>query len=424
MSLFRRKPKFVYEMSGSSEFRDNQLTSIKELSAYLIEENNRFHRDYLEGEVCVTKVKNDLTGQVYVEKTFILPQKNDFNWSEALKDFTTKKPLLAQEINQSSQTQANKSKEMIDEVPKAELTLEEFEGTLTTEKVEKDIPVDSPSTDERSGVVQSEEHSAEVVQLTKRELDDLYAEILAQKEETARLKKEVEKPTETALPIVEKANEQVIQPAPSISVSIPEPRIQEVDQATEKDLTVPELLKTTKNDFDQTLSDFLQAETTKIEQEIVRLDKRDAIKQQVTERLQIEETVKIEQLTRQLTDEKEQLLQEEDVRHQQKRQEILSMIEEKRREQHAAIQTNIAEKTKKTILEEYQTQTDQLSRILQGKLDELQLRQQTMNDGLKANFEETLNTFNLQHQKVMEKVERKKQESPIDLDERRKQKQA
>lgn len=423
MGLFRRKPKFIYELSGSSQFKDIQVTNTKDLRDYLVQENHRFRQEYLEGEVCVTKVKNDLSGKVYVEKGFILPQKEDFNWSEALSDFSTKKPLVAQDTMQSLINQDRKEKESIEETPKTELTLEEFEGTLTTEKEATVTTIDTSST-ERSEITKTEEHKSEVVQLTKQELDALYAEILAQKEETARLRKEVEEPVQIASTEYHETEEKMGQSEPVIPVSIPEPLTQEKDQAIAQELTVPELLRTTKSGFDQALSDFLHAETTKIEQEIARLDKRGTIKQQVTERLQIEETVKIEQLTRQLTDEKEQLLQEEDMRHKQRRQEILSMIEEKRREQHAAIQTNIAEKTTKTIQEEYQEQTDQLSKILQGKLEELQVRQQTMNDGLKANFEETLHDFNLKHKRVMEEVERKKQETPIDLEEKRKQKLA
>lgn len=419
MGLFRRKPKFIYELSGAHPFKETQVTTTKDLRDYFIQENHRFRQEYLEGEVYVAKVKNDLSGKVYVEKRVLLPQPEDFNWSEALSDFSTKKPLMAQETTQLGINKDPMTKESVGETPKAELTLEEFEGTLTTEEEATVTPIETSST-ERSEV---EEQPSEVVQLTKQELDALYAEILAQKEETARLRKEVEEPVEVAKTTRKEMDGVPVKPAPSVNVA-PTPLRQEADQVIAQELTVPELLQTTKKGFDQALSEFVQAETTKIEQEIARLDKRGAIKQQVTDRLQIEETVKIEQLTKQLTDEKEQLLQEEDVRHQQRRQEILTMIEEKRREQHAAIQTDIAEKTTKTIQEEYQEQTDQLSKILQGKLEELQLRQQTMNDGLKANFEETLHAFNLKHQQVMEEVERKKHESPIDLDERRKQKQA
>jgi len=61
-------------------------------------------------------------------------------------------------------------------------------------------------------------------------------------------------------------------------------------------------------------------------------------------------------------------------------------------------------------------QTDQLSRILQGKMDELKIRQRTMNTGLEANFKEALANFNREHTQVIQVVEQKKQQSPIHLE--------
>ena len=50
---------------------------------------------------------------------------------------------------------------------------------------------------------------------------------------------------------------------------------------------------------------------------------------------------------------------------------------------------------------------------MQGKTDELQLRQKEMNKGLKADFEKILQTFNQGHESVIQLVEAQKKEKKI-----------
>lgn len=103
---------------------------------------------------------------------------------------------------------------------------------------------------------------------------------------------------------------------------------------------------------------------------------------------------------------------------------IEQVFQNKSEEQVAAIQTTYKNKLDSSIKEEYDKQTEQLSRILQGKMDELQLRQQAINTGLESNFKEALTEFNREHSQVIEEVERKKQCAPIDLTKWRKVKEA
>ena len=74
MGLFSRKPKFVYEFSGCESFIQKEVKDPYELVNHLIDENNRFRRDYLKGNVTITKVKNDLKAQVYYSEVIHLPQ--------------------------------------------------------------------------------------------------------------------------------------------------------------------------------------------------------------------------------------------------------------------------------------------------------------------------------------------------------------
>ncbi|MCT8193324.1 hypothetical protein KY382_34895, partial [Pseudomonas monteilii] len=175
---------------------------------------------------------------------------------------------------------------------------------------------------------------------------------------------------------------------------------------------------------DNALAAFVETETKKIKEEIKQLDKRDLIEELVTKRLTAEEQDRLSNLNQQLSLEKEQKTQEEILRHQQALREIEQAFVSQLQEETNVLREAYKNKIDQTIKAEYEKQTDQLSRILQGKMDELKMRQRTMNAGLEANFKEALANFNREHTQVIQVVEQKKHFSPIDLGERRKLKQA
>ncbi len=95
------------------------------------------------------------------------------------------------------------------------------------------------------------------------------------------------------------------------------------------------------------------------------------------------------------------------MRHQQALQAIEQLFLSQLQEKTAAIKDTYRKKIEQTIREEYDRQTEELSRILQGKMDELKIRQRAMNTGLKANFKEALANFNRGHTQVIQVVEQK-----------------
>lgn len=143
------------------------------------------------------------------------------------------------------------------------------------------------------------------------------------------------------------------------------------------------------------------------------------IEELVTKRLTAEEQDRLSNLNQQLSLEKEQKTQEEILRHQQALREIEQVFVSQLQEETNVLRDAYKNKIDQTIKAEYEKQTDQLSRILQGKMDELKIRQRTMNAGLEANFKEALANFNREHTQVIQVVEQKKQQSPIHLEERR-----
>lgn len=184
------------------------------------------------------------------------------------------------------------------------------------------------------------------------------------------------------------------------------------------------ILSDTKETFNQALTDFIAHETEKIQAEIQQLDQRDQIENAVAQRIDKEQKEQLTQLKQRLLATKEQELQAEQSRHEERIQAIDQTYQTQLAEQSTTLQDNFNQQKETAIKEEYEEQTKQLARILQGKMDELQLRQQAMNVGLEANFKAALANFNREHRQVIQAVEQKKDGSPINLAEHRKRKHA
>ncbi|EGO8196907.1 hypothetical protein E5K21_002083 [Enterococcus faecalis] len=441
MGLFSRKPKFIYEFSGCESFRQKEVKTPYELVTHIIDEDNRFRRDYLKGNVTITKVKNDLKAQVYYSEVIHLPQEESFNWLDALSPFFTKKPLTYS-VNETLVSDPDHEAVEKEEQDSKPLTLEDFESELfhtektesVSEPVSEEVAVPSESTreetreKERTTIQDRTSETPDMIQVPKEVFESLKTELKKQREEMNRLTRNFQstnpiEPVEPASFTEEVLTEREASQAQSEQDKL----LEHMDQLTtvsKQDTIVQDVLLSTKAEVSQVLMTFVEKETTKIKEEIQELDKRGLIKEELTKRLNMEEEHQLKELSQQLSKQKEETIQEENIRHQQKLQEIDQVFQSKSEEQVAAIQTTYKNKLDSSIKEEYDKQTEQLSRILQGKMDELQLRQQAINTGLESNFKEALAEFNREHNQVIEEVERKKQRAPIDLVERRKLKQA
>lgn len=428
MALFRRKPKFIFEFSGCDQFREEEIHDPYELVKLMTEEDTRFRRDYHQGYVTVTKVKNDVKGRVYYEERFYLPQNEDFDWLAALSSFFTKKPLtyILEEPSLPEETESVVKDE--GKQTAQPYTLDEFETSLQTEAVPKETRAASTdeTTNEGDSIPSQKKHNTpiekEVVQLTRSEFEELQRAIQEQKNETERLREEMKRQEITPkVASLTPLSEEMKTVSTVADLFESEERQTSSGEAVK---IVPDVLLSTKTELDQALSQFLKSESSKIETEIQCLDKRDQIVQIVTEKFKKEEQDRLDLLKREQAARKEQSIQEEQLRHKKKLEEIDFSYDQQLQEEVVAIQMSFKEKISTCIKEEYDKQTIQLTRILQGKMDELQLQQQAINDGLKANIQEALEKFNQKHNQVIQEVERKKQVSPIDLEQQRKLKQA
>ncbi|MBO1137176.1 hypothetical protein [Enterococcus faecalis] len=423
MRLFKKKTKFVYEISGCSHFRMKDITDPYDLIKHVIDEDNRFRREFLEGTILISKVKNDLQGTIYFSKKIQLPQEEGFDWFEELSSFFTRKPLTYEdECIEETAVSSEKAKEDNEQL----FTLEDFEAEMNEEReiVEERIPVtntiENQESKEEASLPLMPKKEAEItkedewLRISKREFEALKQTMEQQQIKMEKLSEEIEQKNS----LLKMQENKVVSVSESVLDQIT-PKV----LATKNDEMLEAILRSTKKEMTQTLSQYIEAETTKINEEIQRLDKREKIEEEVTQRLLLKKNEQLERLTQQLVSEKEQQIKEEERRHQEHLMRIDQQFEQKLSEQTKDIENAYQAKLTESIQEEYENQTQQLSRILQGKMDELQLRQQTMNAGLKANFQEALERFNQEHNQVIQAVDKKRKQPPIDFAERRRLKE-
>ncbi|EOD7438240.1 hypothetical protein ACJQ40_002745 [Enterococcus faecium] len=409
MEIFRRKPKFFYKVSDNYYFKDKDIFDPYELVEHIKNEDYRFRQEYLQETITISKIRNDKYQDIYYAKRIHLPQEEDFDWFDELTGFFAKKPqeyTLEDSTDSESSTEENKT-----------LTLEEFESDLQAEpehgseipETPKDEILEQEINELNTGSVTEEK---EFIKVSKDEYLSLQLEI-EQLKNIARLEKGLEEERE------EQTN--------FTAVDVVDPLSKNMDQLldnTYKDEIVENVLRMTKHEMDQQLSQFVTSETAKIQAEIQQLDKRNMIEETITKRIESEREDQLAKLNIQMTNERDQEIHEENLRHETRLDEIANTYNQKLIEETAKIKEKLKEKLETSIKEEYEQQSEQLSRILQGKMDELKLRQQAVNAGLEANFKEALENFNYQHKLVIQEVEQKKQSSPINLEEIRKLKQA
>lgn len=432
--LGKKKPKFIYEFSGCKDFESREIHDPYELIKHVTDENYRFNNEYLSGSVVITKIRNNLEGKVYYAQQINLPQAEDVHWPEVLDNFFTRKSLdydasLLEEIENIESING-------DSPEQSTYTLEDFEADLGYETPERKVTPENPSTEQEAGFNpmneipsnQDQESPSEVVTISRSELQALQETLASQQQAMQELQGEMSQMRSGVVPVL--PTTEVIQtPGSPLMNETSKKSLQEdplVEQMThladtvQTDESVQQLLHSTKNEFDHALRQFITTETEKIQAEIQQLDKRDQIETTITQQLSITEQARLKELETQLKQAKDQELAAEKKRHEQALKEIENTYQQQLTTQSNTLKDTFKKQRDQDIKAEYDRQTEQLARILQGKMDELKLRQLAMNMGLEENFKAALANFNREHQQVIEVVEQKKHGTPIDLDERRK----
>ena len=423
--------KFTFTISQGKNIDDNTFNDPGNLVNWAEEENIRIEAQGEKDQVLIVQ-KSD-KGVILYAQRIDFPLDASVDIDDLLENFYTKKPL---EFDKGILEAAPKEQIITDNEPpempedmkellntsQKKVEVDDSEGYAPAPNIGLDIQgevIEVENKDEKQFVPASEFHA----------LKDMFLE---QQKEVATLKAHAEVKKPSSMSHFSKIQAEELQ-SENKDVIIVDPKSQymmeqkksEVDiekSVTEtlandlpSDFAVSSILMAVKEKVDQTMKSFIDQETAKMNQEIKELDQRDRIAPTIKEFYSKEETAALQKAEEESNKAKAAAIAEEESRHQQELVNIANRFEIEHESQVEAIKSQYAQKITEKIKEEYDTQTQALSNILQGKTDELKLRQRELNEGLKANFSQAIDQFNHAHEEVIQNVEKQKDASPIEI---------
>ncbi|MEI5992469.1 hypothetical protein A5881_004025 [Enterococcus termitis] len=422
-------------MIHSDNIQTESILTPESLVNYVIGVNNHLIKAEETGWVYAEKFKESKKGKelLYAFKIELPLYEDNPYFDQLLSPFYTKKKLAFEEVVLPEATKETKNEGGTPELP-PELQALADSGTKRLEEQLPETVEASEKTSEDQELVDPNDDQAEQQQL----IENLMYQLEMQQEEIQQLKQEEiqqlkqENATNLSLnnplsnediqtELVIKKKQTEVSPDksyPGLSLDSIEPKTEEpsVLSTPESVGAVSDVLDLVKNEFSSRLSSFVEEETTKIDQEIKELDTRHLIEGEVKKRVQIEKQRTIDAEILVLENEEQKELKEEQQRHESAVATIKRTCAEKKATKERELDVHFKEKLSNDIAAEYKVQTNQLTRILQGKKDELAFKQKEMNEGLKANFAQVLASFNETHEKVIEQVEQQKvANQPIDF---------
>ncbi|GGD03416.1 hypothetical protein [Enterococcus wangshanyuanii] len=421
------KGTFRFEVIHSDNIQTESILTPESLVNYVIGVNNHLIKAEETGWVYAEKFKEGKKGKelLYAFKIELPLYEDNPYFDQLLSPFYTKKKLPFEEVVLPEATKETESKAGTPELP-SELQALAESGTKRLEEQEPEPSEIGEVNSEEQELVDLNEDQAEQQQL----IENLMYQLEIQQEEIQKLKQENASNISLSDPFsnADIKTELVVkkkQPEVSSDKSYPGLSLDSIEPKTEKTtvLSTPEsvdavsdVLDLVKNEFSSRLSNFVEEETIKINQEIKELDTRHLIEEEVTKRVQAEKQRTIDAEILVLDNEEQKELKEEQQRHELAVATIKRTCAEKKANKEQELDVHFKDKLANDIAVEYKTQTEQLTRILQGKKDELAFKQKEMNEGLKTNFAQVLASFNETHEKVIEQVEQQKvANQPIDF---------
>lgn len=425
--MFNKK-KYRIELSQVQNIRPDKVRNAADLVNFIIGENQELLDHEEQGSLVVSKIESSKKGeQILFAQRLELPMTAKTNFDALLEPFYTRKPLEFDESILEIQDEKRNSHENVEEgiyqvkndivqreendegyAPAPQLDLsddkEEEESSSGSNKQVINDEQSEPSNDTE----RTEINVPSSTLLTEAAVKEIVAkEMKGKDEEIERLKQslrsqEKEESTKVENPLVKDDHvSEAILPTPSVSFDVSE------------DVNVFDVIKMVKYDANKRLEDFIAQETAKINAEIEALDTRDKIEPTLSKRFGDEKELEIEELNRKVESEKTEAISTENARHEAALKSIESESEANRVSQLAKLTEEFSTKLSSAIKDEYERQTEQLNLILQGKTEELQLRQKAVNEGMKNTVSEVLEGFNTNHGEVIQNVERRKKSSGV-----------
>ncbi|MGL5897931.1 MAG: hypothetical protein ACRCZN_13360 [Lactococcus lactis] len=432
--MFNKK-KYRIELSQVQNIRPDKVRNAADLVNFIIGENQELLDHEEQGSLVVSKIESSKKGeQILFAQRLELPITAKTNFDALLEPFYTRKPLefdesileiqdersqvikdtlsksRQNEISYAITPQKSNKREENDEgyAPAPQLDLsDDKEEDESDSGSDKQVLNDNPS-ELSNDTGRTEINVPASTLLTEATIKEIVAKELKDKdEEIERLNQSLRSQEKEEIAKVENP------PVKDDHVSDAILANPLVSSDLSEDVNVLDVIKMVKYDANKRLEDFIAQETAKINAEIEALDTRDKIEPTLSKRFGDEKELGIKELNRKVDTEKTEAISSENARHEAALKSIESESEANRVSQIAKLSEEFSAKLSSAIKEEYERQTEQLNLILQGKTEELQLRQKAVNEGMKNTVSEVLEGFNTNHGEVIQNVERRKNSSGV-----------
>lgn len=425
--MFNKK-KYRIELSQVQNIRPDKVRNAADLVNFIIGENQELLDHEEQGSLVVSKIESSKKGeQILFAQRLELPMTAKTNFDALLEPFYTRKPLEFDESILEIQDEKRNSLENVEEkinqakndivqreendegyAPAPQLDLsDDKEEDESDSGSDKQVINDDPS-EPSNDTGRTEINVPASTLLTEAAIKEIVAkEIKDKDEEIERLKQSLRSQEKEEIAKVENP------PVKDDNVSEAILANPLVSSDLSEDVNVLDVIKMVKYDANKRLEDFIAQETAKINAEIEALDTRDKIEPTLSKRFGDEKELEIKELNRKVDSEKTEAISTENARHEAALKSIESESEANRVSQIAKLTEEFSAKLSSAIKEEYERQTEQLNLILQGKTEELQLRQKAVNEGMKNTVSEVLEGFNTNHGEVIQNVERRKNSSGV-----------
>lgn len=425
--MFNKK-KYRIELSQVQNIRPDKVRNAADLVNFIIGENQELLDHEEQGSLVVSKIESSKKGeQILFAQRLELPMTAKTNFDALLEPFYTRKPLEFDESILEIQDEKRNSLENVEEkinqakndivqreendegyAPAPQLDLsDDKEEDESDSGSDKQVINDDPS-EPSNDTGRTEINVPASTLLTEAAIKEIVAKEMKDKdEEIERLKQSLRSQEKEEMakvenpPVKDDHVSEAILANPLVSSDLSE------------DVNVLDVIKMVKYDANKRLEDFIAQETAKINAEIEALDTRDKIEPTLSKRFGDEKELEIKELNRKVDTEKTEAISSENARHEAALKSIESESEANRVSQIAKLTEEFSAKLSSAIKEEYERQTEQLNLILQGKTEELQLRQKAVNEGMKNTVSEVLEGFNTNHGEVIQNVERRKNSSGV-----------
>lgn len=401
-----KKAIYRFDLDASDNIQLKTISDATSLTSYVIGVNNDLFAKDTKGWLLIEKSKVTKKGdqKLYGLKLDLPILEENSYFDELLFPFHTKKSI---EYDQSVFL-VDKNEIELEAIDNEEPVMTEEMKHLVEKGSTKITPsVETADFDEEENI--NEESTEEIEQ---ENVEELLRKLKQQEEEIQKLKTD-KQPMETNDPVentdIEVAKERIVSETLTDTAKLPE----NITTTDTEDQSISEVLDMVKVEFGSRLELLIKKEKEKIQEEIKRLDERSEIPKKVTQKIDIEKNAAIEIEEKNLEINRLSALEEENKRHDQKIAEIEKEYATNRLIRLEAIKTEYEEKCNTLISQEYKKQTEQLEKILQGKKEELALRQKVLNDGLKNNFAKVLETFNADHDEVIKNIDQQKKSSEL-----------